>query len=103
MLERCVDVVDAAHQPILAQRTDLKSMARPVRRDQQLIWQINCYFSAGILTQLLLEAANDVFGKGGDENAILNAIDLKYLAKARTCALSRRSTRKGLDARSGCA
>lgn len=57
-------------------------MVRPVRRNQKLIWQIDCQFNAAILTQLPPKIPNDALGEGGDENSILNAIDLKYFAKA---------------------
>lgn len=69
MLQRNVDVVDATHEPILAQRTDFEGVMHPIRRNQRLIWQIDRYFGTRMLTQLPPQVMNDVFGKAGDETA----------------------------------
>ena len=47
IFERDVDIVDAAHQPVLAQRADLERVRAAIRRDQRLIGQIDGDFGAG--------------------------------------------------------
>lgn len=82
MLQCNVDVVDATHKPILAQRTDFEGVMRPIRRNQRLVWQIDRYFGTRMLTQLPPQVMNGVFGKGGDENSVLNVMAHDWLKLA---------------------
>src|SRR5262249_15262950 len=47
-----VDIVDAAHQPVLAQGADLESVGRAVGRDHDLARQVDGHLGAGRRSQL---------------------------------------------------
>src|SRR4051794_13300881 len=82
VFERDVDVVDAAHQAILAQRADVETVSVPVRRDYRLVRQIDGDLGAGLFAQLPPEIMDHRFRQRDRDDAVLDAVPLEDLAEA---------------------
>jgi hypothetical protein len=82
VLERHVDIIDAAHEPFLSQWTDVEGVADLIRHHQRLIWKINRDLDARALFQSPPEVVDDWLGKNNCQYSVLNAVHLEYLAKA---------------------